>query len=219
MITSLSAVLPENGVVVFDLDDTLYPERAFVRSGFRAVARFIEQQCAVCVHERIRELAAANGDPFGSLIAEFRLPLSTSQLLEVYRTHIPELKLAAEVEELLTSLRATGHSVGIMTDGRSITQRNKIRALGLDEWVDEILISEEFGSAKPAERNYRYFEGRFLRRKLTYVGNDPTKDFVTANRLEWQTICILDPGDHIHSQPFDRVTAEALPQCVMERLA
>jgi len=220
MITSLSAVLPEYCVVVFDLDDTLYPERAFVQSGFRAVARYVEQECAANVYSALCKIwDAGDRDPLGKITAEFGLPGPKSELIEIYRTHIPELTLVANVKELLSTLRTAGHAIGIMTDGRSSTQRNKIRMLGLDAWAEDILISEEFGSAKPAERNYRHFEGRFPRRKFAFVGNDPAKDFVTANRLGWQTICILDPGDHIHPQAFDRVPVEAHPQYVMERLA
>jgi putative hydrolase of the HAD superfamily len=216
----LFAALPETCVVVFDLDDTLYSERAFVLSGFRAVATYIEQECAAHVFEALcQSWDAGDRDPFGRVAAEFALPIPKSQLIEVHRTHVPELALAADVKELLSSLRAAGHSIGIMTDGRSNTQRNKMRALGLDAWTDEILISEEFGSSKPAERNYRYFEQRFPRRRFAFVGNDPNKDFVTANRLGWQTICVLDPGDHIHPQSFERVPIEAHPQYLIERLA
>ena len=220
MITSLSAVLPEDGVVVFDLDDTLYPEMEFVRSGFRAVARYIGELCTIDVLGTLNELFdAGQQHVFDRLILGHRLPLLKSQLIEIYREHQPELSLAREASQLLSSLRAAGHSIGLMTDGRSTTQRNKIRALGLEALVDAILISEEFGSAKPAQRNYKCFERRFPRRRYAYVGNDPAKDFVTANRLGWKSICVLDPGDHIHPQLFDRVSVEAHPQYVMERLA
>jgi putative hydrolase of the HAD superfamily len=63
------------------------------------------------------------------------------------------LTLTAGVRALLTELKSSGHVLGLLTDGRSRTQRNKIRALGVEKWIDEIVISEEFGSAKPNERN------------------------------------------------------------------
>ena len=31
-------------LIAFDLDDTLYPELSFVQSGFRAVARVVEER-------------------------------------------------------------------------------------------------------------------------------------------------------------------------------
>jgi putative hydrolase of the HAD superfamily len=81
------------------------------------------------------------------------------------------------------------------------------------------LISEEFGSAKPAERNYRHFEECFPSRPYVYVGNDLAKDFVAPNRLGWQTVCVRDNGQHVHRQESAHVPAEALPHYWIERLA
>ena len=212
--------LPERCVIVFDLDDTLYPEREFVRSGFRAAAQVIERETGADVYRRLSDLfEEKHCDPFAAVIAEFRLPGMKPRLVDAYREHVPNLILAAEVRQLLTDLRLAGHAIGIMTDGRSRTQRNKIRVLGLESWATAVLISDEFGSAKPAERNYRHFEHLFGGRRFAYVGDNLAKDFVTANWLGWQTVCVLNRGAHIHPQRFDEVPAEALPQYVIERLA
>ena len=57
-------------------------------------------------------------------------------------------------------LRRKNIRLGIISDGRSRTQRNKLRALGLD-WIEDVVISEEFGSEKPCEANYLYFEKKY----------------------------------------------------------
>src|SRR6188472_1968409 len=126
--------LPERGVVVFDLDDTLYHERDFVYSGFRAAADAISHETGEDVFEQlVDQFEAKRSDPFGKVLAERGLPLATKRfLIETYREHQPSLKLAPEVAELLGGLRDSGRILGIITDGRSVTQRNKIRALGLD---------------------------------------------------------------------------------------
>jgi putative hydrolase of the HAD superfamily len=221
MTTSLSAVpLPEKAVVVFDLDDTLYPERDFVRSGFRAVANVVRNGRAEEVYERLLELYdGRERDPFAVVLSEHRLSIEKDLLVRAYREHLPCLTLGEGTYRLLTNLRAAGHSIGVLTDGRSITQRNKIRALELERWVEAVLISEEFGSEKPAERNYRYFEQLFPGRALVYVGDNLSKDFVAPNRLGWQTVCVLDGGQNVHPQNIDRVPFEAMPQFWIERLA
>jgi putative hydrolase of the HAD superfamily len=109
--------------------------------------------------------------------------------------------------------------MGILTDGRSLTQRNKIAALGLEAWINDIVISEEFGSAKPDERNYRHFEQRFPTAQYVYVGNDVAKDFIAPNRLGWLTVCVRDNGGHIHPQDTSRLAECALPNSWIERLA
>jgi putative hydrolase of the HAD superfamily len=221
MTTSLSAVpLPERSVVVFDLDDTLYPERDFVRSGFRAVAACIERETGADVFQRLIDLfEEQQPDPFAVVLAERGLSIDKATLVETYRLHQPVMTLSEEVARLLQDLRSGGCTLGILTDGRSITQRNKVRALGLDRWIDDILISEEFGSAKPAERNYRHFERLFPGRRFVYVGDNPAKDFIAPNRLGWQTVCVLDAGDHIHGQHPDQLPADAWPHYWIERLA
>ena len=85
--------------------------------------------------------------------------------------------------------------MGIITDGRSKTQRNKILALGLEQWISESnwIISEEIEAEKPNEKGYLMYY---------YVGNNPKKDFKGANELGWTTICLLDSGEEIHPQNF-----------------
>jgi putative hydrolase of the HAD superfamily len=212
--------LPDECVVVFDLDDTLYPEREFVRSGFRAVAKFIERETGADVYQ---QLVAAHStqrpDPFGSILADYRLPFDKQLLVCIYREHDPSLTLAPGVSRLLAQLRASGRRLGLLTDGRSITQRKKLRSLGVEASFDAVVISEEFGSAKPAERNYRHFEQRFSAPHFVYIGNDVTKDFIAPNRLGWQTVCVLDDGGHIHPQEIDKIPPAALPHYWIERLA
>ncbi len=81
------------------------------------------------------------------------------------------------------------------------------------------VVSEEFGSEKPDERNYRFFEEQFRDRPAAYVGNDLRKDFVTPRRLGWITVCLLDPGNSIHPQDFENTPADFLPDYRIQSLA
>jgi putative hydrolase of the HAD superfamily len=45
-------------------------------------------------------------------------------------------------------LKANGYKLGLITDGRSIQQRN-IKALNIEKYFEYILISEEFGTETP----------------------------------------------------------------------
>lgn len=208
-ITSLSEVpLPERCVVVFDLDDTLVPERDFVVSGFRAVSGPLGGRM-------IELFDAGEKDVFGRVSGA----MPKERMLQIYREHKPILELAPGVRELLEWLRGDDHPLGLITDGRSVTQRNKIEALGIQQLLDEIVISEEFGSAKPDERNFRVFESKFPGRACAYVGDNLAKDFVTPNRLGWTTVCLLDRGQNIHPQDFSAVADEFLPKYRIHRLA
>ncbi len=221
IIMSLSEVLlSSESVVVFDLDDTLYAERDFVRSGFRAISRRFESSDQARVFRLLESFFdSGDADPLGSTLREMRSRKEKAALLQVYREHEPCLELAVAVRELLEGLTQAGHRLGILTDGRSVTQRNKIEALGLGAWVHEIVISEEFGSGKPDPRNYQHFERAFSSASYVYVGDNLTKDFVSPNQLGWVTVGVLDCGKNIHPQCLDQVKPGYGPQFFMQELA
>lgn len=188
-------------VIVFDLDDTLYKEASFVESGFKAIA------CHLGNPSFADEMMSSWHDgknAFEQLINHHSLTTSIYELLTVYRTHIPSIELDPSTTDTLETLVANGKILGIITDGRAITQRNKINALGLSRWFpdDNIIISEEFGSMKPDARNYRFFMSKYPGKTYTYIGDNVAKDFISPKSMGWQTICIKDNGQNIHSQNF-----------------
>jgi putative hydrolase of the HAD superfamily len=102
--------------------------------------------------------------------------------------------------------------LGLVTDGRSVGQRNKIKVLKLYRWFDnaDIIISEEFGSDKTNVKNFKYFEQKYPGHSFVYVGDNPKKDFVVPNRLGWQTVMLKDNSRNIHKQE-EAVPIENLP--------
>lgn len=188
-------------VIIFDLDDTLYKERAFVESGFKAIALYLGHPSFA---DEMKESWAVGKNAFEQLIANHSLTASIEELLSIYRTHTPSIELDSSISDTLDALVENGKILGIITDGRSISQRNKMKALGLSRWFpdDNIIISEEFGSSKPDLRNYRFFMSKYPGKTFTYVGDNITKDFIAPKTLGWQTICLQDNGQNIHSQDF-----------------
>ena len=205
---------------MFDLDDTLYAEHDFVCSGFKAVANYIKQQTGVDTYDRLKLLFQAGvRDVFELVIDEYKLGVDKKSLLEVYRFHSPELRLQPDVESLLDKLLRQGHVLGVLTDGRSITQRNKIRELGLEHWIAEFAISEELGAEKPSPVGYQHLQQRFAGRTMAYVGDNPAKDFLAPNQLGWLTVCVRAQPANIHPQDFDRLSLEYWPLYLVDNLA
>ncbi len=202
-------------VVCFDLDDTLYKEIDFLKSGYRKVAELVENRYhyeAQEIYERLYSWYQNGENPFACLNETYRLDNPISDYLSVYRFQQPSIKLSEGVENTLNELRHRGVILGLITDGRTISQKNKINALVLDRWFEEknIIISEEFGSEKTDERNFRYFMDLYPDCKYCYVGDNPKKDFVAPNLLHWETIMLKDNGRNIHKQ--EPVTEVNLPQ-------
>lgn len=194
-----------NSFFVFDLDDTLFPEITFLQSGFRAIAARLAPLIGASIYEDMWQRYTDRENVFQWIMDQYQeaLPAMTmNDLLKEYREHVPDITLRRGVAGLLNSLTALSIPAGLITDGRSITQRNKLKALQLDNYFSDVIISEEFGSAKPDERNYRYFQDKYPNREFYYFGDNTAKDFVAPARLGWITCCIKDNGTHIHTQSF-----------------
>lgn len=216
--------------VCFDLDDTLYCEMDFVRSGYRAVARLLagdsnpnEEEryyALICAH-RPRGFEAAI-DLYPELSGR-ACPYSVDALVEHYRAHTPQISLAPAAEETLKALSAAGHRLVLITDGSTRHQRSKIRALGLDKFFapKDILISEETGGDKTTtvpwsmiERNYGTKGDRW------YIGDNMSKDFYLPKQRGWHTVMLLDSiGANVFPQRPGDWAAEYKPQTTITTLA
>jgi putative hydrolase of the HAD superfamily len=200
--------------VVFDLDDTLYDEIDFVRSGFRAVAVAIRERynadCDTFLQQRLdsRELANA----FQDAALAFNLPATAPDLMkETYRSHVPSIRPRAGLWDVLAGLRARDGVLGCITDGRSSTQRAKLRALGMLDTFDIVLVSEETGYAKPHPYNFEEMMRRVDADRFCYVADDPMKDFIAPNALHWQTIGVR-ASNSIHLVPESNWPANGQPE-------
>lgn len=198
--------------VVFDLDDTLYLERDYVRSGARAAARWVAAQTEADPDEAERELLAQinrsiRRDPFGRWLRSRGLDpqLWLPRVLDVYRSHRPGIELGVGVQRLLDRL-ARKHKLGLVTDGRLEQQRRKVEALRLERWPFAIVYSDEWGreSWKPDLRPYRTVLERLgaPAERSVYVGDNPAKDFLGARRAGMLSIRFRRRGGlHARTQP------------------
>lgn len=218
-------------VVCFDLDDTLYKEIDYLKSAYREIASYAADYCRGCSDSPINLsvkayeamlLAYKEGqNAFERLNAFLGINLPISQYLQIYRMHKPNISLSESAASALNLLKSSECIIGLITDGRSVQQRNKIEALCLNRWImdEDVLISEEFGSEKPTSANYEYFMKRYPEcDDFMYVGDNQKKDFIAPNALGWQTVCLKDNGRNIHKQDFTSVSTKAMPKMIIEDL-
>lgn len=197
----------DNRIVIFDLDDTLYQEIDFLKSAFQEIAQILSSEVKVSkktLYTYMIQCYNDGKDAFQSVIDTYHIHhLTVIHLLNMYRNHYPNIHLSKDTVESLNIIKETSYKVGLITDGREIQQRNKLNALGLQNYFDGIVISETFGSSKPDARNFKYYETLFGDQyNYTYIGDNTSKDFVAPNSLGWTTICLKDKGLNIHKQSF-----------------
>lgn len=202
----------DKDIVVFDLDDTLYKEIDYLFSAYHFIVNVIKLDIA----NEMFTWYYAGENVFQRLIDKYDVKISLAELLELYHCHEPTISLTPDAKDLLSNLYNNKVTVGIISDGRSKTQRNKLKALGL-EYIKDVIISEEFGSEKPCEANYLYFEKKYLDFHFTYIADNIEKDFISPNKLGWTSICIKDDGRNIHKQNIN-VNEAKKPQIMIDNL-
>nr|WP_315123784.1 HAD family hydrolase [uncultured Capnocytophaga sp.] len=203
--------------IVFDLDDTLTYEIDYLKSGFQEIASQIcsEKEKAAKLYEQMWAVYQEGGNAFAYVCGRYPT-LSLEELLEVYRYHFPSITLIEGAQEVLDWCKQHCYKVGLITDGRERTQRNKLKALGIEAFFDKIVISESFGSTKPDVRNYQAFTTEDIS-DYYYIADNPAKDFIAPNALKWTSICLLDQGKNIHPQDFQVAPAQ-LPTYRIKKL-
>lgn len=200
-------------VLIFDLDDTLYPEHTYVESGFDAVATRLSSKFQWRHSELISEMIEGlnergRGDIFDELLRR-RGKYSKREVrecLKCYRFHRPRLALYPAARDLLESYPG---ALYLVTDGHKVTQYNKIQALGLESRFKHCFITHRYGltSAKPSLHCFELIlkRERCCWNDIAYVGDNPAKDFVNLNKTGATTIRLLQ-GRHRkdHAKPgFD----------------
>jgi putative hydrolase of the HAD superfamily len=91
--------------------------------------------------------------------------------------------------ETLTTLRAWGVATGLVTNGDEVFQSRHIKALGLREWVDTILISEVEGLRKPDKELFFRAASRLNvdPKHCLFVGDNPIADILGAHSAGMDT--------------------------------
>lgn len=192
--------------MIFDLDDTLYPEREFALCGFRAAARWAKSALDIddLDADMTRLLDAGHlGRLFGMALEE-RLPGGhtaehAAALLAAYRNAEAVLQLFPDADWALQHYAALG-PLGLITDGTHAMQLKKVRALALEPRFRHIVYTDTLGKgrafAKPHARSFQLIASLLPEPgwRFVYVGDNPAKDFVAPNALGWITVQVLRDG-------------------------
>ncbi|MBP3360689.1 MAG: HAD family hydrolase [Clostridia bacterium] len=185
-------------VAIFDLDDTLYSEKEYVRSGFNAVAKQIS--CVDNMAEKLWCVFENGGSAIDEVLKSEGIYSEERKVecLKIYRLHTPEINLYEGVRDMLLGLKNNGIRLAMITDGRAEGQRAKIKALRLHELFDKIIITDELGGVqyrKPNEKSFVMMQKHFSVgfNEMSYVGDNLKKDFIAPQKLGMRVIFFINP--------------------------
>ncbi|MDG5759052.1 HAD family hydrolase [Natronococcus sp. A-GB1] len=220
-------------VVLFDLDDTLYPyapcrdagleaarETAsdlgydfdatafdeFYQTGRREVKRELSGTAAT--HERFIYFKRAVEEHTGEPRAGDALALGEA----FWEGYLEEMELFPGVEETLETLRSELVDVAITTNLTTRIQLAKVEQLGLEEYIDVLVTSEETGREKPGSVMFTLPLARVDRRvsEAVMVGDNVGADIVGANAVGLETVLWnAEPDESLEGrrQPDHRIDA------------
>lgn len=183
--------------IVVDIDDTLYLERDYVRSGFDAVGRWARHELGID-DLGSRAWASFEAGTRGRIFDEVlttcgRRPddAVVTEMVARYRTHAPTIALADDARAALE--RWCGSvALAAVTDGALSSQQAKVRALALERWVPLVVFTAALGQGKGKPHPWAF---ELIQDQLgvdgprcAYVADNPAKDFVAPKQLGWRTV-------------------------------
>lgn len=174
--------------VVFDLDDTLFDHKAWIRAKLEAVhaahadalpprAAFLRQALWLLEEE------ARRADLLDAVCERLERPASLApRLLAAWREARVEGRLFGDVAPALESLRRAGIATAVLTDNPPDSQREKLGAAGLEGRFDAVVFAREAGAEKPDPRPFQAVAQALglAPEALVSVGNNPYRDVLGA---------------------------------------
>lgn len=186
-------------IIVFDLDDTLYPEVTFVYSGFRSVARYLKPLLGLTEEEIFlglqQEFLIQRASVFDRFLDKFGIKNQrlVAKCISVYRLHDAEISLYPEADACLDRFR--DFPLYVVTDGNKIVQKRKFLALGLSSRTKKCICTYQYGIHRSKPSPFCFERICQLEKvqpeQVVYVADNPTKDFVGIRPLGFRTIRVL----------------------------
>jgi putative hydrolase of the HAD superfamily len=215
--------------VLFDLDDTLYPQSSWLSGALTAVADAGSTFGADrTVLFRSLRAVAAQGSDRGRVIdralarcgyAHIPVP----PLVDAFRTHAPRsLRCYPGVVQALAHIRERV-PIGIVTDGDVAIQQSKLRALRIN--ADVVVFSDAHGRAHRKPDAVPFCHALAALRvgpsEAIFIGDRPDKDIVGAMRLGMRAIRVrtgeyANLPDPPHTWATARHVVEAIEGCLAE---
>tara|TARA_B100002019_G_scaffold267364_1_gene258385 strand:+ start:3314 stop:3991 length:678 start_codon:yes stop_codon:yes gene_type:complete len=186
-------------ILVFDLDDTLYPEITYVKSGFMAVSIFLKKNFKLnqdLVYSKMLDLLKKDGrgNIFDEVLRTYSIYTvkNLKKCISTYRSHVPHINLHKDAERCISRFKE--YKKYIVTDGNILVQRKKISALDLTKNFEKIFTTYQYGISysKPSTKCFKMIlkKEKINPWDMVYVGDNPHKDFINLKKIGIHTIRI-----------------------------
>ncbi|MFC3958115.1 HAD family hydrolase [Halovivax cerinus] len=200
----------------FDLDGTLFDDRQYVRQGFDAAASYLARETGRDLRDAFADAYFERGitdRTFDVVCREQGLdPAYVPALIEAYHGSTAPLDPAPGAESVLQSLGRICR-IGVLTGGRR--GRSKLERLGLDTFVDAVVVTPDRDLSKRQREAFSVFydELGVEPHESIFVGDRPELDLRWPAELGALTVWIRGTD---RSRPVNSPTHE--PTAVVDEL-
>ena len=202
-------LLSKNINICIDLDDTLYNEIDYVLSGYND---YIKNNHKNKIKFKLRknEIFKNLSNHIDIFQKKNNLPLNEKlNVIKTIRLSKEKIFINKKVIKKILTLKKYFKKVCIYTNGRSVTQRNKIKRLGLDKLFDKIFISDEMKFKKPDLNYFLSIENYFNSQKIIFIGNNYKIDLKIPIKRDHKTIYIQN-NQELRRRPIKNNKADLI---------
>lgn len=229
--------------IIFDVDETLYDMTQPFERAFKEIwqDRYDIDMHALYVSSRIHSDKVFDQVMAGTMtvdgagiyrmqhaMEDFGYQISEEEALEfqhIYRKHQRSLDISETMEKILDLVQSRGIAMGILTNGDTGHQMEKIHGMHLEKWFsdDRIFVSDAIGYFKPDVRTFRAVEDalHLVPEEIWYIGDSIENDIEGAGGAGWHAIllnCRHNDTSAIRHKPDYIVESEEELLKLLERL-
>ena len=196
--------------LVFDVDDTLYEQIVPFENAYNSLFDMdIDMEKFYLLsryYSDVKFEASRNGEMTMDEYHIYRIQeaakdlgvfLTDEQALNMqkeYKMNQQKLQMSNVTINILKLARKNNVKLGIITNGPSAHQWSKIKALGVERWIDKenIIVSGDYSINKPDVRIFEIMQEKLQLPidSLYYIGDLLENDIVGANNAGWKAIWI-----------------------------
>ncbi|MBP2171946.1 TIGR02253 family HAD-type hydrolase [Methanococcus voltae] len=190
--------------VLFDLDDTLYNSSEFARRARKEALKAMmdaglhnsEEEAEKVLNRIILQKGSNYSMHFNDLVKALKgdhdPKIIATGIITYHNVKFSLLRPFPDTISSLIKLKSKGLKLGILTDGVTLKQWEKLIRLSICPFFDEVITSEEFGLGKPYPEFFEHGLSKMNLKpeEVVYIGDREDRDIIPAKSLGMKTVRI-----------------------------